>query len=208
MTDAHSMLDAVERWCDGMGLWMLRETEVGVVGRIDALLVPVGFDAPCLGRRKRGGWTSKVVLTGVEIKANRADFDRGLKEGQFDRYAATLGGLYVATGLWAATRELPAGVGHMQVYEHAAHVARARSGRRDREPYEFGARLRCVVKRHPRWTDAELDNETAWRVLYRIAKTAADRRAELDQRFNAHTDKLGRRFGHVLADIRRADRGP
>ncbi len=146
------VLDGVERWVEGCLL--VRETESlpGLdSGRIDGLLVPVDSLAAIHKTKVRMG------LIGVEVKIHRSDFLRGLKAGQFDRYAQALSGLYIATtGIVCKTREVPRAYGHLVV---------------NRRP---GYGSICVCKRHPQWSVGPLTVDDMWAVLFRVVERLRD----------------------------------
>ncbi len=165
------MLEAVEKWADGY--MMLRETGIAVNGRVDALLVPIGRAAHCM-KRLSGPFWKRPRLVGVEIKTNRGDFIRGSKNQQYERYAETLGGLYVATlrGV-CQTSELPAGVGHLVVYM---------------------APTRCwktVCRRHPEYREVAMAPDTPWRILFEVIYANERVEDENDRRQDRIDEKLG-----------------
>ena len=180
MLNAGTMLDAVESWASSLQgeYWLVRETIASVLGRIDGLLVPADYRAQVF-RHKSGHWTDKAGLIGVEVKASRADFLRGLREGQFERYAQSLAGLYVVTPRTVRTEEIPEGCGHLIVFQHQKH-----------EWKDF----RCVCKRSPTFRDAQMDGDTMWRlVFYAIKRIKQERRQQCEQ-----ADQRNERIGRVL----------
>lgn len=99
------VLDGVETWSFSSGAFLLRETGVIRDGRLDGLLFPTSWDA-----------NLPAGLWGVEVKVSRSDFQRGLREGQFEKYSKQITGLYLATGHDVCkTSEVPKGVGHLIV---------------------------------------------------------------------------------------------
>jgi len=166
------VLDAVERWADGY--WLIRETGIGVVGRLDGLLVPVSRAAHCMKRLKEPLW-KRPRLVGVEVKTSRADFQRGLKNQQYERYAESVSGLYVATLVDVCrTSELPDGVGHLLLNNRrGVHSTRG-----------------LICKRHPHYNESRVDAETAWQLLF-VAK----------EQFIAETHKRNRRQAEVIERI-------
>ncbi len=183
------LLDAVEQWATSLRgeYWLLRETEAGVVGRIDGLLVPASFDCHVFKSRS-GHWLSKAGLIGVEVKASREDFLRGLREKQFDRYADDLAGLYVATPRCVKTAEIPAQCGHLVVYRTA-------------ERAEWVA----VCKRHPTYRDSAMLPETMWQLVFKaIMRMKKDRREERD-RIDRALERVGRvAERQIMASLRKA----
>lgn len=183
-----TMLDAVERWATGY--WLIRETGiVDVGGRLDGLLVPMNRDASCMESSRRVGVPQKLrffarpVLLGVEVKVTRADFLRGLREGQYDRYAEKLGGLYVAVPRGACrVAELPDGVGLLV------------AGRDFCDP-----RFTVVCRRNPTLRYVEMGQETFWRLLFTRDEEhcATLRRAEA--RVEALARKIGRGVGNAVS---------
>jgi len=174
----------------------VRETIIAVHGRIDGVLVPTWFDAP-VARGQRGGWTDKLGLLGVEVKASRADFLRGLREGQFERYDRTLAGLYVATSRAVRTSEVPAGIGHLVCYQ---------------TPSGGGSDVRCVCRRHVTVREWEMDTHTMWRLVFFAVKRARTAEIAARQRCRNTIEKIGRiaerqvvaALGRALKDIETA----
>lgn len=162
-----TVLDAVEQWASWA--YLLRETGAVGGGRLDGLLVPTHWNAPI-----RNG------VVGVEVKVSRADFLRGLREEQFQRYQQHVNGLYLAAPRGVCkTRELPVGVGHLVVTE------------RD----DYG--LVCVCRKHPAWTDRIYDTATLWRVLFDLFdQFERRRRDEQDELY-----RLLHRIKHVGGDM-------
>lgn len=133
---ATSMLNAVERWA--AGCYLLRETGAVLRGhRLDGLLIPTSW----LPQMQPG-------IYGVEVKVSRSDFLRGLNSGQFERYAAAVNGLYLATGPDVCkTNEIPKQFGHL--------VTSWRSGESI-----------CVCRRKATRREADLDQATLWRIIW------------------------------------------
>jgi hypothetical protein len=184
---AHSawLLDAVERWADRY--WMVRETVTGVTGRIDGVLVPIAFDAGIF-KGRHGGWTDKAGIVGVEIKASRADFLRGLREGQFDRYAgngheSNLAGVFVVTTRAVKTAEIPAGVGHLVCYQTQEDT------RGD---------WRCVCRRVPSFRDAKIDHDTMWRLVFYAVKRAREVEITARRETGEVMERIGRMAGEKV----------
>jgi len=190
MLNTDGMLNAIERWAEPKQ-WLVRETIMAVHGRIDGILVPAWFDAP-VTRGQHGGWTGKLGLLGVEVKASRTDFLRGLREEQFDRYDRTLAGLYVATPRSVKTAEIPAGLGHLICYQPPGEPTFFGDGRR--KPSR--AELRCVCRRHVTVRDWEMDPDTMWRLIFFVVKRARAAEIAAQQR---NRETL-RRIGELAAD--------
>lgn len=175
---ASRLLDAAEAWAGG-DWWVIRETIAGVKGRIDALMVPVTFDA-AMHNKEHGGWTDKLRLVGLEIKASRADFLRGLRDGQFDRYSESLGGLYVVTSRAVKTVEVPAGCGHLVVF--------------DLPNDRFG--YRCICRRRATFRAAHPDLDTLWRLVFLSHNRRRDEvRAERDR-----VERALERIGNIASE--------
>lgn len=153
----NQMLDSVERLYAG-AYWMIRETESLVDGRIDGILIAESHEAGImkkLGRSRIGGgfltgYQRAANVTGLEVKASRADFLRGLREKQFDRYAETLSGLIVVTMRDVKTTEIPAACGHIAIH------------------HGTGERWKAVCKRQPNWVDRPLTAVQAIEVMHRF----------------------------------------
>lgn len=170
------IMDAVEAWAsDQLGeYWLWRESVAAVEGRIDGLLIPASYQASIFKKRS-GHWLDKAAVVGVEAKANRADFLRGLREGQFDRYTNTssaLGGLYLATTRAVKTSEVPPGIGHLVVYDPPGEPKFYNDGSRR----DTSTGWRCVCRRSPQYRDTTMDPELMWRIVfYAIGKMRAAR---------------------------------
>lgn len=144
-------LDAVQKWAQKMIL--IRETSAifndaayKQGGRIDGLLIPGSWTAPSY---KALGFKQGIV--GVEIKLRRADFLRGLAEGQFEKYAERLCALYICTRRRACkTSEIPEEYGHLVVAQRP------------------GYGLVCVCRRAPRWKQCDLTQTTMYKILWAV----------------------------------------
>lgn len=191
------ILDAVEEWAAGK--WMLiRETGIVWVGgecgktpeeaviksngRLDGLLVPISADADSMVRLTKEYFWNRVRLIGVEVKINRSDFMRGMKSGQFERYDAALGGLYVATPLGVCkSSELPKGVGHLVVTTKR--------------------RTAVACMRRPELRTATYDPDVPWRLLFYCAKQMRNQQVEESRKYDRITERFGRQFGAKLAAL-------
>lgn len=169
------LLNAVEEWagCLRGEYWLVRETVAAVVGRIDGLLIPASYDSPIF-RHRKGSWIDKAGIIGVEVKASRGDFLRGLRENQFDRYNETLTALYVATPRSVKTSEVPAPCGHLVVY---------------RPPGRRG--WSCVCKRQPKYRDVPIDADTMWRLVFYAIKRMRTERHEERKRLRIALERIG-----------------
>ncbi len=172
--DAAQVLDGVEQWVDGCVL--VRETK-GIpgfsTGRIDGLLVPMGWTAAI--RRAK----VQLGLIGIEVKISRGDFQRGLKSGQFERYAKALSGLYIATtGSVCKTSEVPREYGHLVVNRR------------------HGYGTVCICKRHPKWRDGPLSVDDLWGVLFRVVQRIRTEAARDRAQYEAWKEVAG---GMVVA---------
>lgn len=178
------ILNAVDSWADGK-YWLCRETTCFVKGRIDGLLVPTAFDAHCM-KKVRGHYTDSVRVCGVEVKVSRADFQRGLKIGQFDRYAKTLDGLYLATFAdTCKTAELPPHCGHL-VYMHGKSNS-----------------SRIVCKRHPQYRATKFTQDQMWQLFFRYVTEHRMEVREVERRVSEALDKIGHRASaEVFATLR------
>lgn len=186
---AEQILNAIEEWDDRY--WLLRETGCFVEGRVDGLLIPTRFDAHCL-KKGKGHWTERMVVCGIEVKASRQDFIRGKKSGQFDRYAKTLSGLYVATFRdTCRTSEIPSHCGHL-VYTH--EVRRTAAGHRQ------GI---VVCKRHPKYKRVEFTQEQMWDLFISYVGYARTQEQKERQRVHRVFERMGARAaGEVFATLR------
>jgi len=182
---ASQALDAVEQWAQGAIL----VREIGLVPnrRLDGVLVPLGLDAPGLknSSQRKGpdgvpvGFFDRHGLAGIEVKITRADFQRGLTEGQFEDYSEHLIGLYVVTTLDVCrTAEIPRRHGHL-----LTSVLPDRS-------------LSCVCKRKPRFEVRQPTHEQLWRILDRGWKMLEQKRTEIE---NDH-ERQKRMIGQLAED--------
>jgi len=168
------VLTAVDRWAHGY--WMVRETGIGLSDgqRIDALLVPAAWEAHCMRRGAGAGPTwQRPRLIGVEVKVSRGDYLRGVRNGQYERYAEDLDGLYlvVPCASVAKASELPAGVGYLRVHQGAV-----------------------LCRRHPTYRQSEPragDAELAWRLLFEARRQMVDAIAEAEARSADALQRLG-----------------
>ena len=167
---------AVELWADGYVL--LHEIGAVTKGRLDGLLVPVGFGASMMKRTGPKSW-NRPGLIGVEIKLTRGDFLRGLKSGQYERYDSELSGLYVATSLSVCrTTEIPDGIGHLVV------------GLRDGPV--------CLCKRHPVFKEIAFGDERLWRVIFAMYETLKANRIREESETAAVLQRVGTLAGRRI----------
>ncbi len=169
--------EAVERWASDW-YFSLRETEIGVQGRVDLLLIPINPEAHCM-KTLRGPYFDRVRLAGVEVKVSREDFLKGINKKQFQRYQNTLSALYVATlpGV-CKTNEIPEGVGHLTI--------------NTRKFTDW----RCICRRRPKYIERQYDASTAWRILFKIRAIYHRRDVKLEDEYR---EKL-REIGEVAGD--------
>ncbi len=101
---AGEILDAIDDAYGGHYM-MIRETGILCeadpanakgIGRMDALLVPWSSQADCMLQNTDKWFWDRPRLIAIEVKVNRADFLKGLREGQYERYANQVSGLYLA----------------------------------------------------------------------------------------------------------------
>ncbi len=168
---AKQVLDGVEQWVEGCIL--VRETGALWSGnRIDGLLVPVHWSAKIHQRAK-----VRLGLVGVEVKIRRGDFLRGLKSGQFDRYAEALSGLYIATtGPVCKTREIPRDFGHLVVNKSRGHG------------------VVCICKRHPQWRDGQLSVGDMWKVLFQVVECIQEETVQEREKYANWKESTGLRI--------------
>lgn len=199
---ARHMLDAAFAWAKGLkGSYLpLRETNAGLVdnGRLDGLLVPTNIHCDVfsrdggLGETKPGepwakAWTDRLGLIGLEVKASRADFQRGLREGQFERYLPALAGLYVVTGREVKSEEVPRPCGHLVVYEPPGEQkALAWGGTR-----AIPTGMRCVRKRRAEYKPPTMSTDLMWRVMWDVLEQAREERRAEQQRLNDTMKRVG-----------------
>jgi hypothetical protein len=176
-----TILTAVEAWASGYIL-IAEFSDRDVGGRVDGVLLPYGRGAHCMKMgtsrdRTIGGsdFWYRPRLIGVEVKASRADFLKGLRGGQFDRYRdSCLAGLYVATGREVCrTQEIPADIGHLVV------GTRSSGG------------WTCICRRHPTYRDVELSAALVWRVVFHVADKSARETRDLEVRHQAAMKRVG-----------------
>lgn len=195
---ANAILDCVESWASNY--WMIRET--GIIpchGRIDALLVPLNAQAQCMEQStelpETGlGFFSRLRLMGVEVKTNWRDFQRGLREGQFNRYYDALGGLYIATPpdksyVWNGPPfkdvEFPPYAGHLVVTINHA------------DPMEFTGG-KCVCRKRPMYKQEPIPHETAIRLVWELARLRIDDKAKAEADLYKLQDKIKDRVGREI----------
>lgn len=168
-------LNAIERWAYGYHLF--RETgAIDTSFRLDGLLVPTGPDAYCMGQVGEA-FFDRPRLVGVEVKASRSDFLRGLNGGQFEKYDDALAGLYIATfDDVCKASEIPPGVGHLKIFQKQA-------GHR--------VEWRCACRRHPALSDTRPSAETAWRLLFKIQESHREKLWEMDLQYRQKLDRIG-----------------
>ena len=170
---AVDVLDAVEQWADGCVL--LRETQVFRNGRMDGVLIRAHFNSVL----KKSG------LYGVEVKLRRSDFLKGLNSGQFDRYAQSMNGLYIATSQGVCkTSEIPRQFGHLVVSNR-------------------GDELQCVCRRKARYTAKEpLSGDLFWRLLVdccdQFRRSEQETRREVDEAIEKIKVHAGRKIAAAI----------
>ena len=187
------MLDAVEVMCAG-SYWLIRETESLVDGRIDGILVAETDDASILKKlgkaehRKPGmNWYARAAnITGLEVKASRADFLRGLREGQFERYASTVSGLFVVTMRDVKTSEIPEACGHITVFQTD-------------EKREF----RAACRRQPKWVDRPITAPQAIELMHRYRHRKDKEIAALHKRYRDKLQRIGERASAKIFSVLR-----
>jgi len=176
------ILTAVQTWAAGC----LFEPEIEVfdratstpVGRVDALFIPV---RPELTPWHRGGWCWAQKLVAIEVKVSRADFSKGLKEGQFDRYLSAVNGVIVATpkGL-IKTSELPRHIGHVSVFANGRYQRVA------------------VCHRLPTLSNEQPSPLLMWKLFNVVHQQYAIRERELQQRVDAGCQRAGERLARAI----------
>ena len=176
------ILDAVKKWAEGY--WLLREFDLSpsANGRIDAILVPVQYGASILNSWKRNdpkSWWNRHGLVGVEVKTNRADYLRGIRENQFNKYSNVLSGIYLAApkGI-VKTSELPEGVGHLVETENWV------SGK--------GVIHKVHCARHPQFHQTELPNELLWKIINRQQTELRSLKQEFWKVTKDYKERMGR----------------
>lgn len=157
--------------------------------RVDLLLVPVASGAHCMSRTG-DFFTDRPAVVGIEVKTNRADFLRGLREEQFTRYAAYMHGLYVLTYKDVCkTAEVPPGVGHLVAYY------------RDR-----GRGLAITCRRHPKYNSLELSSNVMWRLLWAVREHERAARQKEHSFRSDYKQRMGRMIGgRIMTLIQRLE---
>lgn len=184
MITATNAKQAIRTWAQGYHA--VEEWALDFQSRVDLLLIPVGGSASVMetNRTDSGdymGFWERCGLVGVEVKVSRSDFLRGLKEGQFTRYAEALAGLYVAVPHgYAKPREIPEGLGVLTLVERGGMVV-------------------CACRRHPRFNQVRPDGETAWRLLFRLREEMiAEMRRNRERQIRWESD-VRRKYGQKVA---------
>ncbi len=184
---AKSVLDGVEKWA--LGFLMLREIGLIPEGRLDAVMVPLSYDAMVMqGKTNRSikNYWDRCGLVGIEVKVKRGDFLAGLRREQFQHYDKYLTGLYVATPLEVCkTSEIPKGIGHLVV------------------GHRHGYGDVCVCKRHPKFKQIELQQEMVWKVLFRCFREFQERESQLQQDYDTKMKLVGELASeHIFSALR------
>jgi len=196
MGDVHTSLDAIEKWADGY--MVLREIGLVKKGRLDAVLVPMNFEASVARTYKTVNYFQRLGLVGVELKLSRSDFTRGLKSGQFKRYQGELAGLYVATMKGVCkTKELPAGIGHL-VVDWLPSAKRRVLARDSGRPL-----MRCVCRRHPKWSAVQMTQEQMWRILHRVNSAMNNEVKNIRSQYDTKLQMIWERVGRKIVDASR-----
>jgi len=194
---AAEILEAVDKAYGGAYM-MIRET--GIVcngGRMDALLVPWSPVAHSMQKLTDRWFWERPRLIGVEVKVTRADFLKGLKSGQYERYDSLVSGLYLAVPRGdhpvpkfrqkvCKLAEVPKGVGLLTVSQKYPHA--------------------CRCARNPKLADVTFPADVPWRLLFEARRQWLEdfRRA---RREDNRTDKrIGHAVSKAVAVIRNAMR--
>lgn len=186
---AKTILDGVERWIEGCML--LREIKIDHFSRLDGLLIPVSMAAPNMVRQTHRYFWDRAGVIGIEVKANRADFLKGLNSGQFERYDKSLSGVYVATSKGVCkTSEIPKEIGHLIVN------------------YKKDHRPMAICRRHPIFSEPEFEPELLWRIFFRAMQESREREAKQRQKYYELSDRIGKiasaKIFHALREIQRS----
>lgn len=184
---AKSVLDGVERWA--LGFLMLREIGLIPDGRLDAVMVPLSYDATVMqGKTNQStkNYWERCGLVGIEVKVKRGDFLAGLRREQFQHYDQYLTGLYVATPPEVCkTSEIPKGIGHLIV------------------GHRHGYGKVCICRRHPVFKQIELQQEMIWKVLFRCFREFQERENQLQQDYTEKMDRVGELASeHIFSALR------
>ncbi len=155
---AGEILDAIDEAYGGHYL-MIRETGIlcNFSGRMDALLVPWSSQADCMVQNTGTWFWERPRLIAIEVKVKRSDFLKGLRDGQYERYANQVSGLYIAVprpdhpvkrfreqDRVCKLKEIPKGVGLITVKRFGkAHCAR-----------------------RPKLADVQFEPDVPWRLLF------------------------------------------
>jgi hypothetical protein len=143
---------------DAPMMMLARENEDGELTR-ESVSIPLDFDDPGFVARLNAAearnppvwFWERPGFVGIEIKASRADFRRGLKERQLETYADMFSGVYLFTVPGVAKKaELPEGIGWLVFNPETGQV-------------------RC--NRHPRFVRRDEDAVELWRVLFAMEST-------------------------------------
>jgi len=185
---AAEILEAVDRAYGGAYM-MIRET--GIVcngGRMDALLVPWSPAAHSMVKLTDRWFWERPRLIGVEVKVTRADFLKGLKSGQYERYDSLVSGLYLAVPRpdhpvrkfrekerVCRLSEVPEGVGLLTVSQLYPH--------------------RCRCARNPKLSDVKFPPDVPWRLLFEARRQFVHFR----RREWRHDIETNERIGHALS---------
>lgn len=193
MNTADEAIDAVAAWTRGHS-WLVREiTARSLGGRLDGLLVPIGQKAMCMKPRNVPmRFFDRCRLIAVEVKMYRSDFNTGLREGQFGRYAEApaIAGVYIVApkGVCEA-HELPEGIGLLRLIENS---------------YINGQAYRVRCQKHPALRDVIPSAELLWRILFKAHEQMVAhyyrQTAEQEQRLRHALGVVGRRAFPLILD--------
>lgn len=183
--DAKRVKELVSGWAWSRGMWSIEEIGELCNGRLDMLLVPLNMDSPIF-KAMSGHWTDRLGLIGVEVKVDKQDFKHGLESGQFDRYAESLSGLYIAGP--------PDVVVAKMVPEQYGVISVGGPQYGTKNPVEP-----IACRRHPHFVRRPLTEEATWRIVWSLAKdigrftrSERERAEKLEQKIKEHA-------GHAIA---------
>ncbi len=197
---AKEILDAIDKDYGGHYM-MIRETSIlcDFSGRMDALLVPWSSGADCMLRNTGEWFWDRPRLIAIEVKVNRADFLKGLREGQYERYTNQVSGLFLAVPRpdhpmkryrdeerVCKLKEVPRGVGLITVER-------------------YGTGIHCA--RRPILKDVEFERDVPWRLLFAAREYLGNERREHWAAEEKMNKRIGRAVARAVAKLRESFHG-
>uniref|UniRef100_A0A6M3M2G6 Uncharacterized protein n=1 Tax=viral metagenome TaxID=1070528 RepID=A0A6M3M2G6_9ZZZZ len=179
-------MDAVEQWATDF----LLIREIGIVSgnrRLDGVLVPKSGEGVWRYMKNGPGFWDWFGLLGLEVKMTRGDFQRGVNDGQFERYRKAVAGLFLVTPpKMLKPAEVPDGLGHLIVYQRS------------------GSGLVCTCRKKPEIRKVEPTSEQMWRLIFRIVQATDEKIRKTEAAKKKWEEQMGDLASrHVMATLRK-----